>query len=571
MHSRWNVPRSFILRCLSVQTVFVVSRLEHRMKRVSVSDIRSPLQHAPRALLLDFGGVIFQTRKHANGRDTFAAAIADRVARAGQSIDHATVRAALDAGLTALGHWKHASSRRLEPREMSHREVVGDFLATDLPLPVRSLLIAEASEVLEEMNTTLSAHEVRPGIRDLIAEAQRRGIALGIVSNAHSGRSHRRLLASHSLADAFAVQVYSDEVGMRKPHPRMIELAATALGVDAADAWYVGDTQDRDVVAGRRAGVGAVILTASQHTDRPPFAVRATADAIFPTPEGLAAALAAASAPRETAAAVTGRRPARRPGLLIDHGGVISSSVADAALLDAFADHLARLLSSPTEPVDRAMALALIASGRKQHAHFKTAQSSAADESGIRELDATRFWSEFVGADASVRIRALLEAEAHDLMFRYGRAKSRRTLRVGVRALLEHCRAQDTPVVVVSNTVSGRAVRAECAAHGIDHLIAAYVTSDENGFRKPDTRIVSEALQLVDADPDRTWFLGDKAQNDAAAALALGIARRVLVRGGSTNDQLIADAVHSQLATDAVAEVGDVIALMTPPKMRSAS
>ncbi len=541
-----------------------------------MSDPHSPLHHAPRALLLDFGGVVFQTTKRPAGRDDLAASLVERAARAGHVIDRGTVRASLDAGITALGHWKHASSRRLEPREMTHREVVGDFLVADLPTPVRTLLVAEAGEVLEELNTTLSDHEVRPGIRDLIAEAQRRGIPLGIVSNAHSGRSHRRLLAAHGLADAFAVQVYSDEVGMRKPHPRMIELAATALGVSPADTWYVGDTQDRDVVAGRRAGVGAVVLTASTHTDNPPFGIADSADAVFETPEGLFEALRDAAQPRPATSATPSSAPASTPvspstgraALLIDHGGVISISVPDDALLDAFSERLAALLDGPDERVDAARARALIAAGRARHRAFKAEQRAAAaagGTDGIRELDATTFWRDCVGAGLSPRAQALLEAEAHDMMYRYGRAKSRRSLRSGIRDLLEQTRAAGIPVVVVSNTVSGRAVRAECAAHGIDHLIAAYVCSDENGFRKPDTRIVAEALTIAGADAAQTSFLGDKPHNDAAVALAAGIAHRVLVRGGTTDDVELDAALASGLATDVVDSASELAGLMTSP------
>ena len=530
-----------------------------------MSDRLTPLHRAPRALLLDFGGVIFQTRKREAGRDDLAAAIVARAERAGHAIDAPTVRASLDAAITALGHWKHASSRRLEPREMTHREVVGDFIAADLPAPIRALLVAEAGDVLEDMNTMISDHEVRPGIRELIAHAAERGIPLGIVSNAHSGRSHRRILAEHGLASAFGVQVYSDEVGMRKPHPRMIELAAAALGVAPAEAWYVGDTQDRDVVAGRRAGVGAVVLTASKHTDNPPFGIADTADAVFATPEGLYEALVAAEEPAAADAPVEAPAAApavgTRAALLIDHGGVISSSTPDDELLDAFCDQLAQLLDGGDEHVDAARARALVADGRTRHREFKQHQRASAD--GIRELDATTFWRDLVGDGLSPRARALLEAEAHDLMFRYGRAKSRRVLRTGIRALLEQCATTGTAVVVVSNTVSGRAVRAECAAHGIDHLIAAYVCSDENGFRKPDHRIVEEALAIADADPQRTWFLGDKPQNDAAAALALGIARRVLVRGGSTDDAALDAAVDDGLATDVIHSAAALADLMT--------
>lgn len=525
----------------------------------------SPLSRAPRALLLDFGGVIFETSKRPTGRDELAASLAARVARAGWTIEAARVRSSLDAGLTALRHWKHASSRRLAPREMTHREVVGDFLAADLPGPIRALLVAEAGEVLAETNSTLSDHAVRPGIVEVIAEARARGIRLGIVSNAHSGRSHRALLASHGLADAFGVQVYSDEVGMRKPHPGMIELAAAALGVTPAQCWYVGDTQDRDVVAGRRAGVGGMILTASGHTDQPPFTVAETADAVYPTPEGLADALRAATE-RPAAADMARSDPFAGQVLLVDHGGVISTSVPDAAQLEAFAAHLARLLDGDDEHVDIGRALDLVAAGRVRHAERKQTQRRAfADGAANREVDAVEFWRDLVGAGLGQRARAVLAAEAHDLMYRYGRAKSRRVLRAGMAELLQHCRDAGVRVVVVSNTVSGRAVRAECAAHGIDELIGAYVCSDENGYRKPDPRIVEEALRIADAAVERTWFLGDKPQNDALAAEAMGIARRVIVRGGTTDDDAIERAAADGSVTDVITNPGELIALLSAP------
>lgn len=208
---------------------------------------------------------------------------------------------------------------------MTHREIVGDFYASDLTDGARLLLMAEASELLETISVTMSDHRIRPGIPELLAHCRQEGIPVGIVSNAHSGRAHRRLLDREGLAEYFGVQVYSDEVGIRKPNPRMITIAAEALGVPPEDTWYVGDTQDRDMVAGRRAGVGAVLLTRSKHTDNPPFPIRHTADAVLDDPRGVLEALHHAT-PRPDGAPATEPAATGRSALLIDHGGVISVS-----------------------------------------------------------------------------------------------------------------------------------------------------------------------------------------------------------------------------------------------------
>lgn len=528
----------------------------------------TPSWNVPEALLLDFGGVIFQTRKDPAGKRRLARALVARLARAGIVADLDRVHSSIEAGLTALKHWKHAQSRRRLPRELQPREIVGDFLVADLDDASRALLTAEASDVLLEVTTTLSTHEVRPGIRELLDLADAHGIPVGIVSNAHSGRSHRAVLAEHGLADRFAVQCYSDEVGLRKPHPGIIELAAEACGTTPDRCWYVGDTQDRDVVAGRRAGVAAVILTRSAHTDAPPFAVDATADAVYATPEGLAGALRDALAAGNTAApmhCLTHDDDTLGRALLIDHGGVISLSVDDHERVDAFAAWLSRLLAGPEAGPDPAEVTTLIARARLAHGAFKreATRRFLDDAAPLAEADPVVFWRDWFGGSLSARQRAVLKAEAHDVMARYGRAKSRRSLRAGVRELLETCRAERVPVVVVSNTVSGRAVRAECAAHGIDHLIAASVCSDEAGVRKPDASLVREALVIARADPARTWFLGDKPQNDAVAARAAGIAHRVIVRGGSTADADVDAALTTGLATHAVDEPGDLVSLIS--------
>ncbi len=529
----------------------------------------TPSWNVPDALLLDFGGVIFQTRKNPAGKRRLAEGIVARLGRAEIVADAERVHSSIEAGLTALKHWKHAQSRRRRPRELAPREIVGDFLVSDLDDASRALLTAEADEVLLQVTTTLSAHELRPGIRELLDLADTHGIPVGIVSNAHSGRSHRAVLAEHGLGDRFVVQCYSDEVGLRKPHPGIIELAAEACGTAPERCWYVGDTQDRDVVAGRRAGVAAVVLTRSHHTDDPPFAIDAEADAVYETPEGLVDALRDALAVEAPAAAPSNGVSARVEGpgraLLIDHGGVISLSEPDPALLHGFSAWLSRLLAGPEAGPDQAEVETLIARARDAHREFKrgVVQRFVEDDAPLAEVDPVAFWRDWFGSSLSTRQRAVLTAEAHDVMARYGRAKSRRTLRSGVRELLEACRADRVPVVVVSNTVSGRAVRAECAAHGIDHLIGASVCSDEAGVRKPDSSLVREALRIARADPARTWFLGDKPHNDAAAARAAGVAHRAVVRGGSTADGEIDAARASSLATHVVDEPGDLIPLIT--------
>ncbi|MGO1481174.1 MAG: HAD family hydrolase, partial [Brachybacterium sp.] len=224
---------------------------------------------APQALLLDFGGVVISTTSRVTWARELAEIVVERARAVGAVLEAAEVEDSLRVGRAALSLWKNAASRRLAPRELEPREIVEDFLLADLQATVRSALSLDAQELLAAMAPLVAEHHLRPGIAELLTECAARGIRLGIVSNAHSGRAHRTILENLGLADAFGVQIYSDEVGIRKPHPDMIRLATEALGVTPQGAWYVGDTLDRDVVAGRRAGVGAVVITRDRRTDHP--------------------------------------------------------------------------------------------------------------------------------------------------------------------------------------------------------------------------------------------------------------------------------------------------------------
>ncbi|HWO64078.1 MAG TPA: HAD-IA family hydrolase, partial [Umezawaea sp.] len=122
----------------------------------------------------------------------------------------------------------------------------------------------------------------RPGLHALLDAADEVGVPVGIVSNALCGAVHRDHLRRHGLDARFAVQVYSDELGIRKPHPGMITAAADALGVPVGSAWYVGDNFDRDALCARRAGAGAAILVEDVGTHEPPFMPFLEVDALLP-------------------------------------------------------------------------------------------------------------------------------------------------------------------------------------------------------------------------------------------------------------------------------------------------
>ncbi|WP_033291765.1 HAD family hydrolase [Amycolatopsis jejuensis] len=237
----------------------------------------------PRALLLDFGGVVVTTTGKPGWHERLAGEIAGRLDRIpGVGLPAGRIAVDIRNGADADSRWKDAMSRPAEPRELTHREFWADFVAADWPAPARAWVTVEATALCRRMGELRRDREFRPGLAGLLDAADAHGVPVGVVSNALCGIVHRDHLEHGGLSGRFAVQVYSDEVGIRKPNPRILGLAAEALGVPVGSAWYVGDNYDRDVLCARRAGAGAAILVEDDGTFCPPYPPQVAPDVQVP-------------------------------------------------------------------------------------------------------------------------------------------------------------------------------------------------------------------------------------------------------------------------------------------------
>lgn len=98
-------------------------------------------------------------------------------------------------------------------------------------------------------------HDDTPAV---LAALRDRGLQLAVVSNA-DGRVAGALAAS-GLAPHFTAIIDSHVVGVEKPDPRIFRFALDACGVDPAEALFVGDIYEIDVVGARNAGMDAVLI-----------------------------------------------------------------------------------------------------------------------------------------------------------------------------------------------------------------------------------------------------------------------------------------------------------------------
>jgi putative hydrolase of the HAD superfamily len=104
------------------------------------------------------------------------------------------------------------------------------------------------------------AFEVLASAQALLEALRARGLKTGVVANSwpDPGRVLRADAERYGLAPYLDVQVWSEEVGARKPDPAIFVHALDELGVDPVDAMYVGDTLETDVAGSAAVGMTTV-------------------------------------------------------------------------------------------------------------------------------------------------------------------------------------------------------------------------------------------------------------------------------------------------------------------------
>lgn len=80
------------------------------------------------------------------------------------------------------------------------------------------------------------------GIYEVLDTLDKHNIRTGILSNgSFSGIILEEELAKHNLAHRFSFVISSADYGIRKPHPRIFDIAVRKTGLEPQDIWFVGD------------------------------------------------------------------------------------------------------------------------------------------------------------------------------------------------------------------------------------------------------------------------------------------------------------------------------------------
>jgi putative hydrolase of the HAD superfamily len=100
----------------------------------------------------------------------------------------------------------------------------------------------------------------RPDALETLAELRRRGHLLGLISVCSEEVSH--VWDETPLGGTLDETVFSCDVGISKPDPRIYEIACERLAVEPAECLFVGDGANDELPGAERVGMTAVQLRA---------------------------------------------------------------------------------------------------------------------------------------------------------------------------------------------------------------------------------------------------------------------------------------------------------------------
>jgi len=121
-----------------------------------------------------------------------------------------------------------------------------------------------------EQEVWLNSVHVGPEVVGTLEELRRRGLRLGLVSNAaYLPRLMKTQLAALGLQSFFEAVSFSSEVGVRKPHPQIYAHALRKLGIEARRALFVGDRVKEDIQGPKTLGMRAVLTREWRQEDDP--------------------------------------------------------------------------------------------------------------------------------------------------------------------------------------------------------------------------------------------------------------------------------------------------------------
>ncbi|HIJ17239.1 MAG TPA: HAD-IA family hydrolase [Thermoplasmata archaeon] len=202
------------------------------------------------AVLFDAGGVLWDLKP--SPEDLFA----DALRKHGVAFDRVRLREAMNRadrllddefatldGSDESGFWR------------SYDGIVLEELGAGFDV---SIFAGELRSEFREAVTKVENWVPFPDATPALEAVRRKGLRTGMVSNATE--LARRVLRNLDMEKHFDFIVISDEVGVRKPHPKIFGIALELAGTVPSRTVFLGDKPATDIVGATRAGLRGVLV-----------------------------------------------------------------------------------------------------------------------------------------------------------------------------------------------------------------------------------------------------------------------------------------------------------------------
>jgi putative hydrolase of the HAD superfamily len=202
------------------------------------------------AIMFDAGGVLWDLRP--THEDLFARTLSAN----GVKGDPARLKSAMAQAERAMDQ-EFSLLQGSDETEfwLKYDRMVLDILGAELDLHrFSSDLTTEFRKVARETESWVAFDDAVPTLE----AARKRDFSMGMVSNATD--LARKVLANLDMEKYFDFVVISEEVGIRKPDPRIFRMALDMAGATAGRSLFLGDKLSTDILGATGAGMRAILV-----------------------------------------------------------------------------------------------------------------------------------------------------------------------------------------------------------------------------------------------------------------------------------------------------------------------
>ncbi len=151
-----------------------------------------------------------------------------------------------------FAYWAEFREERVTKQELRHGRLIDSFKKCNLTYPIETIEKL-SNDYIEELP---GDNHLLPGARDVLNYLKSK-YNLHIITNGFHEVQHVKLNKSE-IMHFFKTITSSEEVGVKKPNPKVFEKALTKANVMAKQSVMIGDTYDADIVGAREVGMETI-------------------------------------------------------------------------------------------------------------------------------------------------------------------------------------------------------------------------------------------------------------------------------------------------------------------------